>query len=39
MPFLEAKMRLSNTNRPDVAAYLPPSNYIQNSPEPLSHFA
>jgi hypothetical protein len=28
MPFLETNLRLSDTNRPDVDAYLPPSNYL-----------
>ena len=28
MSFLRANLRLSDTNRPDVATYLPPSNFL-----------
>jgi hypothetical protein len=28
MPILQTNLRLSDTNRPDVAAYLPPSYYL-----------
>ena len=28
MPFLQTNLRPSETSRPDVATYLPPSNYL-----------
>ena len=28
MPLVQTNLRLSDTNRPDVTTYLPPSNYL-----------